>query len=172
MSEQEVKPKVTRRRTKSEPKVAEGTVRVKVKRLSPDAIIPEYKTAGAAAFDLASAEDIVIDNCNITDKVQIVRTDLAFEIPEGYVGILSLRSGTGVKTKLRMSNAIGVIDSDYRGAVGVPLEINSRSKHLVNKGDRIAQMMILPVPKVCLEEVEELSESDRGEGGFGSTGVK
>ncbi|MBU9705887.1 deoxyuridine 5'-triphosphate nucleotidohydrolase [Paenibacillus sp. AK121] len=169
---------------------------VKIKRLHPDAVIPQYATPGAAAFDLVAVEGVIIAPGE-TAKVPL---GLAFEIPEGYVMIVAMRSGVALKTKLRQPNGIGVIDSDYRGEVammfdntadvsewatttprdisghrtntfvaGCLLDDNSR---VIRKGDRVAQAFILPIPRVNLIETdEELTVTERGNGGFGHTGV-
>ncbi|WP_404303556.1 dUTP diphosphatase [Paenibacillus sp. DP01] len=167
---------------------------VKIKRLHPDAVIPQYATSGAAAFDLVAVEDVII----APGETKKVPLGLAFEIPEGYVMIVAMRSGVALKTKLRQPNGIGVIDSDYRGEVAMmfdniqtvlPIDeyyewptfidgseavgVNLLSGEcIIRKGDRVAQAFILPIPHVNLIETdEELSETERGTGGFGHTGV-
>lgn len=146
---------------------------MKVKKLVQNAIIPSYATVGSACFDLHACIDPLdtpFYKVYPEDSV-VVNTGLAFEVPEGHVMLVFSRSGHGFKNNVRLANCVGVIDSDYRGEVKVKLTNDSvegdvfKFKH----GDRIAQAMIVPIVKVELEEVIELSETDRGEGGFGST---
>lgn len=140
---------------------------VRVKKLVAEAIIPQYATPGAACFDLHSLTEGVIT----PGAPLICDTGLAFEIPEGHVMLVYSRSGHGFKNDTRLSNCVGVIDADYRGEVKVKLAKDSLGGILnVNVGDRIAQAMVIPVDRVVFEETTELSSTDRGEGGFGSTG--
>jgi dUTP pyrophosphatase len=142
---------------------------IKVKKLSPLAQLPEYATAGAACFDIATVDD----NVDIRPgSWAVLGTDLAFEIPTGHVMLVYSRSGHGFKNGIRLANSVGVIDSDYRGELKVKLHNDSSRVFSVNRGDRIAQAMIVLVPQVTIDAVEELSNTDRGAGGFGSTGVK
>ena len=142
-----------------------------VKKLHENAIIPKYQTPGAACFDLHA---LVLD-----DKTTIIpargalqiRTGLAFEIPDGYVLKVYSRSGHGFKNGLRLANSVGVVDSDYKGEVQVKIHNDSNERFTVKHGDRIAQAMLERVDQVRLVEVESLSESERGAGGFGSTGI-
>lgn len=144
------------------------------KKLHPEAQKPVYATAGAACFDLhAVLEDDVHLQHGLTvnpDCQAIIRTGLAFQVPEGHVMLINSRSGHGFKNSVRLSNATGVIDSDYRGEVKVALQNDGRAKFKVTHGDRIAQAMILPISAVSLVEADQLSETARGAGGFGSTG--
>ena len=137
---------------------------VKIKRISPDAQIPSYAKEGDAGFDLNSVEDYVIKPF---EKV-IVKTGLQMEIPKGYVGLIWDRSGLATKNSLH--RLAGVVDSSYRGEVGVVLFNLKNIEYKVNKGDRIAQMLIQSVERVEFEEVSELEETVRGECGFGHTG--
>ena len=140
---------------------------IKVKKLYKDVVLPEYKTSGAAAFDFESMIDIIIN----PNETRIIPTGLAFEIPDGYELQVRPRSGLSAKTKLRVSNSPGTIDSDYRGEVCIILDnISSEESYTINKGERIAQGVISKVEKITFEEVENLSETERGEAGFGSTG--
>ena len=140
---------------------------IKVKKLYKDVVLPEYKTSGAAAFDFESMIDIIIN----PNETKIIPTGLAFEIPDGYELQVRPRSGLSAKTKLRVSNSPGTIDSDYRGEVCIILDnISSEESYTINKGERIAQGVISKVEKITFEEVDELSSTDRGTGGFGSTG--
>lgn len=145
----------------------QATLRVRVKKLQPDATLPTYGTAGAACMDISSTESVVVP----AGGHAIVGTGLAFEIPAGHVMLVNSRSGHGFKHGVRLKNAQGVIDFDYRGEVKVGLANDSDKDFEVKAGDRIAQFIVLPYPRVELEEVEELSDTDRGTGGFGSTGA-
>lgn len=137
---------------------------IKIKKLHPDAIIPTYGTSGAACFDLYAID------AKYTDRQVFVRTGLAFEIPEGHVMMVYSRSGMGIKQGIRLANCVGVIDSDYRGEVQVVLHSDRSEWPETRFKDRVAQAMIVPVNQVSFEFVEELSSTDRGAGGFGSTG--
>jgi dUTP pyrophosphatase len=140
---------------------------LKVKRLHPDAIIPAYRTAGAACFDLHALRGVVI-GC---DAAASISTGLAFEVPPGYVMHVYSRSGHGFKNGVRLVNSVGVIDSDYRGEVAVGLRNEGLKPFTVLPGDRIAQAMLAPAPQVAIVEVADLSDTARGTGGFGSTGT-
>ena len=137
-------------------------LKVKVKKLNEDAILPTYATPGAAAFDLYA---------NNMDG-DVIGTGLSFEIPEGHVMRVYSRSGHGFKYGVTLANSVGVIDSDYRGEVKVRLICNTirQPELVVRVGDRIAQAIIEPIPRVEFELADELSETERGSGGFGSTG--
>ena len=137
---------------------------IKIKKLHPDAIVPTYGTAGAACFDLYA-----LDGKHNSRQVH-VSTGLAFEVPEGHVMMVYSRSGMGIKQGVRLANCVGVIDSDYRGEVMVVLHSDRDPWPQVHYGDRIAQAMIIPVDQVSFDVVEELSNTDRGTGGFGSSG--
>ena len=144
-----------------------STVKVKVKKLNENAVIPQYATPGAACVDLVATSVIY-------DKYQnyVFGTGLAFEIPKGYVGRLYPRSSNS-KTNLYLTNSVGNIDSDYRGEVMVKFksrDLEMFGYEYYKVGDRIAQLTIEEVPTVEFEEVEELSETQRGDGGYGSTG--
>lgn len=136
---------------------------LRVKRLHPDAILPEYKTEGAAAFDLHSIED------GLVQTARTFRTGLAYEVPEGFVMLIYSRSGHGFNHDVRLSNCTGVIDSDYRGEMFVRLAADI-APYTVQVGDRIAQALLMPVEQWQLVEVDELSSTVRGEGRFGHTG--
>jgi dUTP pyrophosphatase len=146
---------------------------LRVKRIHPDAILPTRATDGSACFDLrAIIEDR--SEVHVFDGYPVsFETGLAFEIPEGYAMMIYSRSGAGFKSDVRLSNCVGVIDSDYREGVMVKLArdgFRDGRPFTVKHGDRIAQAMLIPVPRVELVEVEELSTSART-GGFGSTGT-
>lgn len=144
-------------------------MKVKIKKLHPNAVVPQYATAGAACFDLVCVNDVMITPGR---EHVALKTGLAFEIPEGYVMMVYSRSGHGFKNGIRLANGTGVIDSDYRGEVMVKMHNDGSSALLVTAGERIAQAMIVPVPQVELELVEELSDTARGSSGMGSTGTK
>lgn len=136
-------------------------MQVKIKKTHPDATIPEYATDGSAGFDITVAE---------YEGEDTYSTGLAFEIPEGYVLKIYGRSGHAFKHGMRLANGVGIVDSDYRGTVKVKLAYDGWSTHTVEKGERIAQGIIIPVPRVDFAEVDSLSDTERGNGGFGSTG--
>ena len=141
-------------------------IQLKIKRLSTDAIIPRYATAGAACFDLHSISADTVEPGMACE----FRTGLAVEIPDGHVMLVYSRSGNGFKYGVRLANCTGIIDSDYRGEIIVKLRNDGAVPLAVIRGDRIAQAMVLPVPSVELIETDELSTTERGAGGFGSTG--
>ena len=140
-------------------------MKVNVKKVSPNAVIPTYAKVGDAALDL-TAVDVFFDP---PTKCFIYDTGLAFEIPEGYVGLVYQRSSI-FKTGLSLSNAVGVIDSGYRNSVKVVFRVVDESAPIYKTGDRVAQIIIVPYPVVELEEVDQLTTTERGLGGFGSTG--
>ena len=136
---------------------------------SQGAIIPEYKTAGAAGADLCAFLESPLTIP--AGKFAMVPTGLFFEIPEGYEVQVRPRSGLAAKNGVTVLNSPGTIDSDYRGEIKVIL-INLGDKDFtINSGDRIAQMIVAPVTQASFTKVESLSETERGAGGFGSTGV-
>lgn len=141
-------------------------MKIKVKKLNEDAQIPKYQSKGAACFDLHSTDTGVVQE----KTANVFGTGLSFEIPENHVMLVFSRSGHGFKHGVRLLNCVGVIDSDYRGEVKVGLQ-SDKDFMFVNKGDRIAQAMVLPVQQVVFDETEELEETDRGSNGFGSTGL-
>lgn len=140
---------------------------IKIKKLKTEAVIPTRGSKYAAGADLYSAEnDLYIED----RQTVMIGTGIAMEIPEGYVGLVYARSGLACKEGLAPANKVGVIDSDYRGEIKVALYNQSGQKKLVKKGERIAQIVIAPFLAPEFTEVSELDETDRGEGGFGSTG--
>lgn len=143
---------------------------IKVKKLKPDATVPTMGSKFAAGADLYSAEDadVVIE----PSETKFIGTGLAMEIPEGYVGLVYARSGLACKRGLAPANKVGVVDSDYRGEIKVALHNHGKEAQTVENGERIAQMVIAPYLSVNYEEADALSETERGEGGFGSTGRK
>ena len=144
-------------------------MKLNVKKLTDNAVLPEYQSSGAACFDLvATSKEFKPLKVGPTYEYG---TGLAFEIPKGHVGLIFPRSSITAKTTLTLGNSVGVIDSDYRGEVKFQFrKTNPMFQQDYNVGDRIGQMMILPIPLIELVEVSELSETARGEGGFGSTG--
>lgn len=137
--------------------------------LGENAKVPTYGTTGAACFDIASsAETSVVE----PGSQQKFSTGLFFEIPENHVMLVFSRSGHGFKNEIRLSNCVGVIDSDYRGELGVALKNDGAKPMTVETGDRIAQAMVLPVEQVAFQIVDSLSSTERGTNGYGSTGVK
>ncbi len=136
---------------------------LRIKRLCDESKIPSYATLRAAGLDLYSMEDYSIR----PGETHMFKTGIAMEIPEGYAGLIWDRSGLGSKEIHRFA---GVVDDDYRGEVRVILHNNAKKKYDIKKGDRIAQMLIQEVEKVIIEDVDELSDTFRGEGGFGSSG--
>lgn len=143
-----------------------GTIRVK--KLHPQAILPTYGSAGAAAADLYACLEapVSID----PGQTVFIPTGLSVEIPEGCAGLIYARSSMGAKRGLAPANKVGVIDSDYRGQIQVVLLNHSAEVQTVAPGERIAQMIITPVLTPAYEEVTELTDTQRGAGGFGSTG--
>lgn len=142
-----------------------------VKRLTDTAILPAFATAGAACFDLHA--DLRADGYNQVyfRESEVIRTGLAFDIPEGYALMIYSRSGHGFKNDVRLANCVGVIDSDYTGEVKIKLTIDNEEGFIVEHGSRIAQAMLIKVPCVQLVEVDELKTTERGANGFGSTGT-
>jgi dUTP pyrophosphatase len=138
---------------------------VKIKKLNPNAVIPTYAKSGDAGMDLVATKIISNTTFDVT-----YGTDLAMEIPKGFVGLVFPRSSIR-KYELILSNSVGVIDSGYRGELQATFKKENGLDSLAYKvGDRIAQIMIIPHPEIEFEEVDDLSDTERGDGGFGSTG--
>ena len=163
---------------------------IKIKKVHPNAVIPKYAHEGDVGFDLVAVEDVVIE----PGETALIKTGIALELPQGYELQVRPRSGITLRTKLRVQ--LGTIDSNYRGEIGVIVDNISIVKpgwakwvldakgekirtigsyllgtHKISKGDRIAQAVIAPVVQATFEEVDELSDSERGQNGFGSSGV-
>lgn len=166
---------------------------VNIKRLYDNAVIPQYAHDGDAGFDIVAIEDVIVE----PGETALIKTGIAFELPEGYEMQIRPRSGITLKTKLRIQ--LGTIDSNYRGEVGVIVDniaedpcgnvmqylthvdgrdyrqgengLYPNETYLIRKGDRIAQAVIAPVARAEFSLVESLGETERGEGGFGSSGV-
>ena len=145
-------------------------IKILIKRLSKEVSLPKYETSGSSGMDLSANIDAKI---NIEPgKTAIIPTGLALSIPKGFEVQIRPRSGLAAKQKISVLNTPGTIDSDYRGEIKVILINLSQESFKVEKGLRIAQMVVCPVVQAQLKEVNDLSETGRGEGGFGSTGTK
>jgi dUTP pyrophosphatase len=152
-----------------------------IKKLHQSAIVPAYASEGAACFDLHAIVDIEDDESEEARRINTIRllpdyeyhfrTGLAFEVPPGWVLKIYSRSGHGFKNSTRLLNCVGVIDSDYRGEVLVGLRNDGGNELPVRHGDRIAQAMLERVERVTFTVVDQLSDTARGAGGFGSTGT-
>ena len=141
---------------------------IRVKKLHPNAILPTYGSAEAAGADLyACLEEAVTIQ---PGEVYWVPTGIALEVPKGCAGLVYARSSLGAKRGLAPANKVGVVDSDYRGEVKVVLLNHSKQPQTLEPGERVAQFVITPVLTPAYEEVEELTDTSRGAGGFGSTG--
>ncbi len=138
-------------------------MKIKVKKLNSNAKIPSYAKVGDAGMDVYST------SIELTDKYIEYGTGLAFEVPEGYVMLVFSRSSVTNKD-LILKNSVGVLDSGYRGEL--KLRFKKDGENVYDIGERIGQVIVMPYPKVEVEEVEELAESERSEGGFGSSGLK
>lgn len=145
-------------------------MKVNIKKLNENAIIPTYGSEFAAGADLYACidEEVTI----LPNETKLIKTGLAIEVPQGYGAFIYARSGLASKRGLAPANKVGVVDSDYRGEVMVALHNHSSEAQAVGVGERIAQMVIAPFLKADFTVVEELSDTQRGAGGFGSTGTK
>lgn len=139
-----------------------------IKRMDKRAILPTYGTKYSAGADLYALldEDLAI----APSETILVHTGICMEIPTGLVGLVFARSGLATKKGLAPANKVGVIDSDYRGEIMVPLHNHTKEEKVIKHGERIAQIIFMPYIMEQFDEVDELSETVRGEGGFGSTG--
>ncbi len=146
------------------------TIKVKVQGIHKDALLPHKATSGSAGFDFYALEDTYVHPINVTNSESTkIRTGISLAIPEGYVGLLVERSslhGKGVT----LANNIGVIDSDYRGEILIATKSLTNNTVKIEKGQRVAQLLIVAVPSVNLWVVRELDETVRNVGGFGSSG--
>lgn len=139
-----------------------------IKRLDPSVELPSYAYEGDAGLDLRSNEDVTLAPL----ERRLVSTGLAVAIPDGYAGFVQPRSGLALREGLSMANTPGLIDAHYRGELKVcAVNLDAEKPVHIERGERIAQLVIQKVPMVCLREVSELDETDRGSGGFGSSGV-
>ena len=141
-------------------------MKLKFKKLNEEAIIPEFKTVGSAGMDIASIEPVTLEPM----QFKIVKTGLAVEIPDGYEIQVRPRSGMACKRGITVINTPGTIDADYRGEIGVGLINLSPIQVLIGHGERIAQLVVNKIEQPEIEIVSELDETERGAGGFGSTG--
>ena len=141
---------------------------IKVKKLSPNAILPTYGSVEAAGADLYACLDAPVTVA--PGETAWIPTGLALEVPKGCAGLVYARSSLGVKRGLAPANKVGVIDSDYRGQIHVVLLNHGKTEQTIRHGERIAQFLITPVLTPAYVETEELTDTDRGAGGFGSTG--
>lgn len=146
-------------------------MQVNIMRMFDDAIVPTFGSDGAAGADLYAR----IDNerhmqAIYPNSTQMISTGICMEIPESYVGLVFSRSGLATKQGLSLANCVGVIDSDYRGEIKIALHNHSDSIRKVKHGERVAQIVLVPFLKPVFHEQDSLSDTTRGEGGFGSTG--
>ena len=142
---------------------------IAVKRLdnAGDLPLPSYETEGSAGMDVRAAESLVV----APGKRELVATGLAFAIPQGYEIQVRPRSGLALKKGIGVPNSPGTIDSDYRGELKIILINHGEDDFIIERGDRIAQIVVAPVQRGIMVEVGDLDETDRGSGGFGSTGI-
>ena len=148
--------------------MSDGNIVVRIKRLDPTIELPAYAHAGDAGLDLRSAESLTLQPY----ERRLVSTGLAVAIPAGYAGFVQPRSGLAIKQGLSIVNTPGLVDSAYRGELKVILiNLDANEPISIQRGDRIAQLVIQRVPEVTLQEVDELDSTDRGTGGFGSSGI-
>lgn len=141
---------------------------LKIKKLSESAVIPEYKTDGASGMDLSSTERVTL----MPFERKLVPTGLAIQLEQGFEAQLRPRSGTSIKHGLTLINCVGTIDSDYTGEIFIPMINLSSTPYTIEIGERVAQMVISRYTSVGIKIVDELDETERGSGGFGSTGTK
>lgn len=144
------------------------TQTVRVKKLRENAVLPSYGSDYAAGADLYACNAVTVK----PGTTEFVQTGLALEVPAGYAGLVYARSGLACKKGLAPANKVGVIDADYRGEIMVALYNHSSQAVEIEPGERVAQLVITPYLTAVFEETEELSDTVRGEGGFGSTGRK
>lgn len=145
-----------------------SAITVPIKRLDPSVTLPSYAYAGDAGLDLRASEDVTLEPF----ERRLIPTGLAIAIPEGYAGFVQPRSGLAYKQGLSMANTPGLIDAHYRGELKIcAINLDPRTPIHIKRGDRIAQLVIQRVPVVSLVEVDDLDETDRGGGGFGSSGI-
>ena len=141
---------------------------IAVKKVRPNAILPTYGSNEAAGADLYACLDVPVTSG--AGETVLIPTGIAMEVPKGCAGLVYARSSLGAKRGLAPANKVGVIDSDYRGEISVVLHNHGKVEQTVAPGERIAQLVITPVLTPAYEEVDELTDTDRGTGGFGSTG--
>lgn len=146
------------------------TATVKIQKLDPRAVVPTYGSANAAGADLYAVTDG--DVTIAPGETKMIHTGLAMELPTGYVGLIYARSGLASKKGLAPANKVGVVDSDYRGEFLVALHNHSSVPQTITHGERIAQLVITPYLTAQFQLADTLSDTQRGDGGFGSTGTK
>jgi dUTP pyrophosphatase len=145
-------------------------IKIQIKKLSNEVLTPKYETSGSSGMDIAAyTEQAIIIN---PGEKALISTGFSLCIPQGYEVQIRPRSGLAAKKGVTVLNTPGTIDSDYRGEIKVILINLSKEVFSVRNGERIAQMVVCPIKQVIVEEVDELSETNRGTGGFGSTGTK
>ncbi len=143
-------------------------IELEVQRLDPEVDLPSYAYKGDAGLDLRSSEDVTLKPL----ERRLVSTGIAVAIPEGYAGFVQPRSGLALKEGLSMANTPGLVDSQYRGELKVcAINLDPERDLFISRGERVAQLVIQEVPQVSIKEVSTLSETDRGTGGFGSSGT-
>ena len=145
-------------------------MKIRIKKLNENAIIPTYGTEYSAGADLYNLPDNTVTVQ--PHETVLIKTGIAVEIPEGYCGLIFARSGLATKKGLAPANKVGVIDADYRGEIMVALHNHSDVSAVIEGGERVAQLAIVPFLKAEFEVCDELSDTIRGAGGFGSTGSK
>lgn len=148
------------------------TEKVRIKKLDERAIIPTYGSPFSAGADLYALSEYGKDITITPGKTLLIHTGIAMEIPVGYAGFIYARSGLATKRGLAPANKVGVVDSDYRGEIMVALHNHSDIEAVIAHGERIAQLVIAPFLKADFEQCDTLESTERGEGGFGSTGTK
>lgn len=146
-------------------------MKIDIKKLYEDSIIPTRGTEESAGYDLYAHIDVKAKEL-APGETFMVGTGIAIEIPKGYYAAIFARSGIAAKRNLRPANCVGVIDSDYRGEIKVPIFNDSNTNQVLENKERVAQMVIMPYLSITFNEVENLSESNRDHAGFGSTGTK
>jgi dUTP pyrophosphatase len=144
-------------------------MQIRVKKLTDTAKLPTRGSSSAAGYDLYA--DIEVKTVISPHTTVMIPTGLSMEIPDGYFGAIFARSGLAVKEALRPANCVGVVDSDYRGEFMIALHNDGDKERIVEPYERIAQMVVIPYLQVDFEETDSLSDTERGEGGFGSTGT-
>jgi len=144
--------------------------RIEIKKLNDEAIIPTYGSIDAAGADLYAC--IEESETIMPHETKLIKTGIAMAIPKGLAGLIFARSGLASKRGLAPANKVGVVDADYRGEIMVALHNHSNQEQTIEPKERIAQMVFVPYIKGLFDVVDELSETIRGEGGFGSTGTK
>lgn len=146
------------------------TQKVRYQKLDSRAVEPKYGSADAAGADLYAVMDTPLTLS--PGETALVHTGLAVEIPTGFVGLVCARSGLATKRGLAPANKVGVIDADYRGEIMVALHNHSGESQTIDHGERIAQLVLVPYLTAAYEQADSLTDTDRGAGGFGSTGTK